>query len=49
MKPRHKAAENLRPDAHRQPGAAASMKPRHKAAENEKVDGLVVGRIVELQ
>ena len=35
MRPRHKAAENLRVGAVLHPGRRhASMRPRHKAAEN---------------
>ena len=36
MRPRHKAAENLRMDrGSSRSGQYASMRPRHKAAENE--------------
>ena len=34
MRPRHKAAENVRLALSMDPTAHASMRPRHKAAEN---------------
>ena len=38
MRPRHKAAENARPDSPTPASLPASMRPRHKAAENGLID-----------